>query len=221
MSTRSYIGLESTDGSIQGIYCHFDGYIEHNGLLLNDYYQDVNKVKSLIKLGHISTLGINIGHKTDFEKPDVEHDEQCIAYHRDGGEDLEIWEFKNRSKLNEEYYDMGVDFVYLYSETDRKWFIKQGFEYNDLESEIKRLSESKDSNINKYRLRFNLVENPIKSKTPVCDNKTLTADTKTEFIKQTTNIFTDFLNEKGIALTKGEDELMKKFDELIHEWNLI
>ena len=57
MSTRSRIGLKRADDSIESIYCHFDGYPEGVGKILKEHYDTLNKVKELLKLGDISTLG--------------------------------------------------------------------------------------------------------------------------------------------------------------------
>jgi hypothetical protein len=83
MSTRSSITIKELDGSVKSIYCHADGYPEHNGKILNEHYTDVNKVRELIGLGDLSYLGPNIGVKQDFNNPDYN---QCRAYGRDRGE---------------------------------------------------------------------------------------------------------------------------------------
>lgn len=60
MSTRSYICKELPNGKYKTIYCHFDGYVDHNGLFLNDIYNTEKKVDELINLGNLSTLGLVI-----------------------------------------------------------------------------------------------------------------------------------------------------------------
>ncbi len=66
MATRSTIALEFADGTVQQVYCHWDGYLEHNGEILYKNYQDPFKVRELIDLGDISSLNINIGRKHAF-----------------------------------------------------------------------------------------------------------------------------------------------------------
>ena len=56
MATRSRIAIENQDGTVQSIYCHFDGYIDGVGKRLFNRY-DREKLKSLIELGDISSLG--------------------------------------------------------------------------------------------------------------------------------------------------------------------
>ncbi len=48
MGTRSAIGIIGNE-SVRGIYCHWDGYIEHNGQILNRFYPTANLVNALIE----------------------------------------------------------------------------------------------------------------------------------------------------------------------------
>jgi hypothetical protein len=85
MATRSRIGMELENGTIKSIYCHWDGYPSHNGRILLDHYQDVEKVKALIELGDISSLNKEVSTDAphSFDKP---CDGVTVAYHRDRGE---------------------------------------------------------------------------------------------------------------------------------------
>lgn len=56
MGTRSTIGVLNTDGSVSAVYCHWDGYPEHNGKILMENYTTEEKVRELIDLGSISSL---------------------------------------------------------------------------------------------------------------------------------------------------------------------
>ena len=56
MGTRSLIGKQLSDGSILGVYCHWDGYVENNGRILVNHYQDREAVKDLIDGGSMSSL---------------------------------------------------------------------------------------------------------------------------------------------------------------------
>lgn len=89
MATRSRIAIENEDGSVTSIYCHWDGYPEHVGRILQEYYTDREKVKKLIALGSLSSLFPELEAPTDavhsFDKP---LDGITIAYHRDRGEEL-------------------------------------------------------------------------------------------------------------------------------------
>lgn len=84
MSTRSSLGILNADGTVTGIYCHNDGYIQHHGPILGGpYYATEEKVRALVALGDISSLDIRIGEKHDFDKRPRG---QCNVYGRDRGE---------------------------------------------------------------------------------------------------------------------------------------
>jgi hypothetical protein len=77
MSTRSAIAIqENKDGPIKYAYCHYDGYISHNGKILNEHYRDPAKVKELLSEGDLSSLGETI--------------DKSVFFHRDRKEDLHI-----------------------------------------------------------------------------------------------------------------------------------
>lgn len=57
MATRSMIYKEQQDGTLKGIYCHWDGYLEYNGSILLEHYSDPDKLEKLLALGDISSLG--------------------------------------------------------------------------------------------------------------------------------------------------------------------
>lgn len=84
MSTRSRIGMVNDDGTVTSIYCHWDGYPSGNGSILNDHYKDPEKVKSLVKLGDISSLGAEVepraGSAHTFSHP---QENVTVAYGRD------------------------------------------------------------------------------------------------------------------------------------------
>ena len=56
MSTRSRIGYELPDHSVVSVYCHHDGYVEHNGRILVEHYQNRDDVQDLIDGGSMSSL---------------------------------------------------------------------------------------------------------------------------------------------------------------------
>lgn len=71
MGTRSRIGVMHGD-KVKSVYCHWDGYLEHNGRILQDHY-DSAKANNLVALGDLSTLREHIavpdGVDHSFEKP--------------------------------------------------------------------------------------------------------------------------------------------------------
>lgn len=56
MSTRSAIARQNPDGSVDVIFCHWDGYLTGVGLELVGHYSTKSKLDRLIELGNISTL---------------------------------------------------------------------------------------------------------------------------------------------------------------------
>lgn len=87
MSTRSRIGIVKEDGTIESIYCHWDGYPSHNGRILLENYTDRSKVLELIGLGDLSSLGESVhpapSHTHTFNDP---QDKVCVFYKRDRSE---------------------------------------------------------------------------------------------------------------------------------------
>ena len=61
MGTRSLIGKQLNDGSILGVYCHYDGYPEFNGRVLRDNFNTADKVAALIDGGDMSCTWTNAG----------------------------------------------------------------------------------------------------------------------------------------------------------------
>lgn len=93
MATRSMIGMVQEDGTVRAIYCHFDGYPEGVGRILDANYADANKVEALLDLGNLSALAEEIGEQHPFStfgipKADINPlwSTWCLAYGRDRGE---------------------------------------------------------------------------------------------------------------------------------------
>ena len=129
MSTRSTIAKLGKDGIIKAVYCHFDGYLEHNGALLNKHYQDEDKVDGLLEQGDISSLGKDIGIAVNFYEPTfIEEDDfayQCKFYHRDRGEDLMFNEFDSETEYIDWACDASNGFIYLYAHG--AWYVYDSF----------------------------------------------------------------------------------------------
>jgi len=102
MSTRSNIGMVLENGTFRNIYCHNDGYPSGVGKTLVKHYTDPEKVKALLDLGNISSLGDSIecpaGHS--FENPVKGF---TVAYDRDRGENGQEALVSTRPKCEEEY----------------------------------------------------------------------------------------------------------------------
>ena len=88
MATRSRIAIEREGGSVESIYCHWDGYPSNNGVLLLENYTDRKKVEELIALGDISSLGEEVEPMDEWPHPyDSPEKGVTVAYHRDRGEE--------------------------------------------------------------------------------------------------------------------------------------
>ena len=66
MATRSTIALEFADGTVEQVYCHWDGYLAHNGQILLKHYSNPFILRDLIDLGDVSSLKPTIGTKHAF-----------------------------------------------------------------------------------------------------------------------------------------------------------
>ena len=137
MSTRSRIGIEKEDGTIESIYCHFDGYLSHNGKILLEYYTDINKVKELISLGDLSCLGKYIGKKHNFDYSSDLCKDWCLYYYRDREEN---WEDTKPiiSNNREEFCKAGdnyCSYIYLFSNNNR-WLVKPDKEFVELKKDM-------------------------------------------------------------------------------------
>ena len=105
MSTRSRIAIEKQDGTVESIYCHFDGYLSHNGEILQEHYSTKEKMEKLIELGDISQL--------------KDTPETTVAYHRDRGEDLNLNTYPDVPTLFDEGFNSGVEYVYCLTKENR------------------------------------------------------------------------------------------------------
>jgi hypothetical protein len=57
MATRSTIALEFADGTVEQIYCHWDGYLSGVGAELVSGYSDPFRLRDLIDAGDTITIG--------------------------------------------------------------------------------------------------------------------------------------------------------------------
>jgi hypothetical protein len=121
MATRSCIGIKHGD-VIKGIYAHWDGYIDCNGRILNEHYQDSIKVNKLISMGDVSSLGSEIGEVHEFNQPRDDND-WCTFYGRDRGEEgVEFRTFQTESEFVNHFDGMGAEYYYIYD--GGVWYVK-------------------------------------------------------------------------------------------------
>jgi len=110
MATRSTIALEYADGTVEQIYCHWDGYLENNGQLLQEYYSDPFKLQQVLDLGDMSSLGETV--------------EGCNFYMRDRGEsDCGARQYKNFQEYTREMQREEYDYVLRNVNGKATWFV--------------------------------------------------------------------------------------------------
>ena len=123
MGTRSTIALEYADGTVDQIYCHWDGYLEHNGMILEKHYKDPFVLQKVMDLGDMSSLGERIGSQHAFDKaPEGE----CTFYKRDRNESgVGAKRFKSFAdyKANHQY----EEYEYILRQVDGEavWFVSK------------------------------------------------------------------------------------------------
>jgi hypothetical protein len=132
MATRSTIALEYADDTVQQVYCHWDGYLEHNGSILFKHYSDAYKLRDLIDQGDISSLGTDVGEKHAFSRLDTTlpadeyerlYGHMTTFYGRDRGEEgvaakqfLDFQDYMVRFQHEEYAYILRAD---------GNWYVKQ------------------------------------------------------------------------------------------------
>jgi hypothetical protein len=132
MATRSTIALEFADGTVQQVYCHWDGYLENNGAILQGHYVDPFKVRDLIDLGDISSLRTEVGEKHDFSRLDstmpeneyeTKYGHMTTFYGRDRGEQgTGPKKFADFADYKENFCH--EEYAYILR-TDGNWYVKQ------------------------------------------------------------------------------------------------
>jgi hypothetical protein len=130
--------------NVKSVYCHWDGYLEHNGAILQEHYDSV-KANQLVALGDLSSLGTQIGEKHPFsphfdEGSKVAYEAAkeagyCTFYARDRGEKGTEWKTHTNfvdffaeveGSWGEWYYVMrdGVWYVGNCHKTDEQFYQK-------------------------------------------------------------------------------------------------
>ena len=135
MGTRSRIAV--MHGEIaKSIYCHWDGYLEHNGAILLEHY-DSSKANQLVALGDMSALRPEIGEKhafSQFELEGMDREEfvrttenMCTFYGRDRGETGVEWKVAHTF---EEFFEQveGGGGEWYYVMQDGAWYCGNTYE---------------------------------------------------------------------------------------------
>lgn len=144
MGTRSTIALEFADGTVGQVYCHWDGYLSNNGKILLNHYMDPYKVRELIDLGDVSSLGAEIGVKHPFDAPGMFNDAVYLEYKakygnmtkfygRDRGEEgVEARYFKDFADYEQNHDYQEYEYILRQVNGEAVWFVNQGEGYEPL-----------------------------------------------------------------------------------------
>ena len=129
MGTRSRIAV--MHGEVcKSVYCHWDGYLEHNGAILQEHYNSA-KANQLVALGDMSSLRSEIGtpHSfSQFELEEIDRDEfirttenMCTFYGRDRGEEGTEWKVAHTfEEFFEQVENGGGEWYYVMQ--DGAWY---------------------------------------------------------------------------------------------------
>jgi hypothetical protein len=122
--TRSQIGKIKKNGKISTVYMHYDGYPDNMLPKIKKGYADGKAVDLLLKKGGGSGLEVKVddinfyGDKTTLDG-DIKNVEKFV-----------------KDAAN----DGGAEFIYLYSETDKKWYMVDIYDSYDLEPAFESLN---------------------------------------------------------------------------------
>jgi hypothetical protein len=112
MATRSTIAIEFADGSVSQVYCHWDGYLDNNGEMLNKHYMDPFKVRDLIDLGDFSSLCETVEQTKE------------TAYHHARGEDFVVRRYTDMIDYFEECQQEEYDYILRRIDGSPVWFVR-------------------------------------------------------------------------------------------------
>ena len=135
MGTRSRIGVMHGD-KCKSVYCHWDGYLSHNGRILQEHY-DSGRANHLVALGNMSTLGKEIGEKHAFSQFEVRAEEVqaykeltehwTTFYGRDRGEtETEFKVAQTFDEFIEQCDNCGAEYYYI--NKDGVWYCGTTYE---------------------------------------------------------------------------------------------
>ena len=106
MGTRSNVAYATEDNKVLASYCHYDGYIEHKGVMLLKYYNGEKQARDLVDNGYLSSLQPTIeeinGGRVHEDKPT---------------------EYNTEFLLMDELEALWIEFVYLFKEG--KWYVAE------------------------------------------------------------------------------------------------
>lgn len=137
MGTSSCIAVQHGD-TIKAIYCHWDGYLEHNGRMLQQHYTS-ERANYLVALGDLCSLQAKLEPSKDSSHSfDAPESGVCVFYKRDRGEKgCEFKTFDNVAEVMETYDAC----EYFYLMQDGQWLVSEGGDFSPLSTALTQLEE--------------------------------------------------------------------------------
>lgn len=151
MATRGRIAIKE-NGKYRYIYNHYDSHLDNLGVTLFKYYKDADKVRELINLGNVSSVGKTVENEASCYKEymDSYKNRGTVAFFREG----RTWKDFDYYNPNRDWEDckpievdtleevlnvetiLGEEFVYIFDTEKNKWYMaydRDGFELRDLD----------------------------------------------------------------------------------------
>ena len=170
MATRGFIAIKE-DGKYKYIYNHYDSDIESLGVTLFKHYKDVDKVRALINLGDVTSVGCTIENNASCYKEHMElenyHTRGTVALFREGRtwKDFDYytpdrqWEDCKPTEtedIDELFGGQFIEWVYIFDVEENKWHMaydKENYELKDLEEML-----HNEENAMRYAELINIME---------------------------------------------------------------
>ena len=134
MGTRSTIAVKHEDETVSQVYCHWDGYLEHNGKLLVENYNTLEAAERLVCGGDMSSLGRRIEPIGVHTFGDREKD-TTVYYGRDRGEDwaqTKPREFDSFEEFQRGFQSEEYDYLFMAG----TWVVRVHGEFAGVVSEL-------------------------------------------------------------------------------------
>ena len=119
-----YIGLIETN-KIKAIKLIEGKDLDHTGKSLFNNFETTDEVNKLIELGTLYSYNSNLGEKVNWKiEPDFSQkhilNSQCVAFHRDLDQELEILEFNTLDEFNKAI-EKSEEYCYMFEDKTQKW----------------------------------------------------------------------------------------------------
>lgn len=101
MGTRSNINVKVGD-KYHSVYCHWSGYVSHNGAILLEHYNSQELAEKLVAEGDMSVLGPQCD-KPEGHSYDTPAEGRTVYYGRDRGEEGVGMQIVDEPRFEEAY----------------------------------------------------------------------------------------------------------------------